>query len=324
MSRCITGAGLASLVLFVLGCGTTRMTDTQRTATEQLLISNAVDRAVEQIDFRPLAGKPVYFDSQYLDGTVDKGYLVSSLRQSLLAHGCLLCEDRTKATYVVEVRSGAVGTDRHSLLVGVPQMTVPTFLPGQPSQIPEIPVAKKTDEQGVAKIALFAYNRVTGRRAWQSGMVEAGSDAKDLWVAGLGPFRKGSIVQGTELAGEDLALPHLGDREGGDHHAAANLVPLNYAVSWPEPPPAKSGLPPIVDMLVLATMGDRIKVMNSDNGRGVNSSPKAAAADSAGASKNASAATGVPGAPAPGNAGGHAETEPAKVSMSAFHFKPDE
>ena len=29
------------------GCGTTRSTDTNRTATEQLLISDAIDRAVE-------------------------------------------------------------------------------------------------------------------------------------------------------------------------------------------------------------------------------------------------------------------------------------
>src|SRR5205823_11750631 len=90
---------LASLAL---GCGTTRMSDTQRTATEQLLISNAVDKAVTQVDLRPLSGKPVFFDPQYLDGTVDKGYVTSSLRQQLLASGCVLQEDRTKATYVIE------------------------------------------------------------------------------------------------------------------------------------------------------------------------------------------------------------------------------
>ena len=68
-----------------------------RTATEQLLISNAVDQAVSRIDFTPLAGKRVYFDAQYLDSPVDKGYVVSSLRQHLLASGCLLQEERSKA-----------------------------------------------------------------------------------------------------------------------------------------------------------------------------------------------------------------------------------
>src|SRR5262249_4607537 len=59
------------------GCGTTRVSDTQRTATEQLLVSNAVDQAVSQIDFRVLAGKPVYFDAQYLPASTDRGYVVS-------------------------------------------------------------------------------------------------------------------------------------------------------------------------------------------------------------------------------------------------------
>src|SRR5215471_20738167 len=76
-----------SVLGLVMGCGTTRMTDTQRTATEQLLISNAVDQTVSQLDFRILAGKSVYLDPQYLDNVADRGYLVSSLRQQLLACG---------------------------------------------------------------------------------------------------------------------------------------------------------------------------------------------------------------------------------------------
>src|SRR5205823_12442541 len=76
------------------GCGTTRVSDTQRTATEQLLVSNAVDQAVSQLDFRILAGKPVYFDPQYLAGSIDRGYVVSSLRQHLLASGCILQEEQ--------------------------------------------------------------------------------------------------------------------------------------------------------------------------------------------------------------------------------------
>src|SRR5438067_7833712 len=123
------------------GCGTTRMTDTQRTATEQLLISNAVDQAVAQLDFRALCGKSVFFDPQYLDTTVDKGYVVSSLRQQLMTSGCVLQEERAKATYVVEARAGGVGTDRHSVMVGVQEMNVPSVLPGQPSHIPKIAVA---------------------------------------------------------------------------------------------------------------------------------------------------------------------------------------
>src|SRR5262245_7187470 len=229
----------------VMGCSTTRMTDTQRTATEQLLISNAVDQTVSQLDFRILAGKTVYLDPQYLDNVADRGYLVSSLRQQLLACGCVLQEERSKATYVVEARSGSAGTDRHSLLVGVPQMTVPTFLPGQPSQIPEIPLAKKTDQQGVSKIAVFAYNRVTGERLWQSGTLEAISTARDTWVLGAGPFRKGTILHGTEFAGEQIPVPHLGEKQAQDGAMHAPVVPVTMASSWPEPTIPRSALTPV-------------------------------------------------------------------------------
>jgi hypothetical protein len=223
--------GVAILLALSLGCGTTRITDTQRTATEQLLISNSVDEAISQLDFSSLTGKPVFFDSQYLDVTVDRGYLVSSLRQHLLASGCILQEDRSQATYVVEARSGGIGTDRHCLLVGIPQMTVPTFVPGQPSQIPEIPFAKKTDQNGYTKIAVFAYNRKTGKPVWQSGVVQALSTSKDVWVLGTGPFQRGTIRSTTEFAGQPLSF---GDSASDRHEAP---VPVTQAAAWPEESP---------------------------------------------------------------------------------------
>ena len=124
------------------GCGTTRVTDTQRCATEQLLVSNAIDQVVSQFDFRALAGKPVYFDPQYLDGAVDKGYLISSLRQHLLANGCILQEDRAKATYVVEARTGAIGTDRTR-----PDFGVVSAPPAQLARTRIAEAAKSTSRQ---------------------------------------------------------------------------------------------------------------------------------------------------------------------------------
>src|SRR5262249_46208455 len=217
-----------SALLFGLaaGCGTTRMTDSTRAATEQLLISDAVDHSVAQLDFHSLAGKKVFFDAQYLDSTVDKGYVVSSLRQHLLASGCLLQEERKKATYVVEARSGGVGTDHSSLLVGVPQMNVPTLVPGQPSQIPEIPLAKKNDQNGVAKIAVFASNR-PGR----PGVVRPNTTPKDVGVLGAGPFQRGTIRTRTPFAGEPILSP-FGVRT--EEQARTPAVPVTDADAWVE------------------------------------------------------------------------------------------
>jgi hypothetical protein len=227
--------------LGAIGCGTTRISDTQRTATEQLLVSNAVDQAVSVLDFRILAGKPVYFDAQYLAGSVDRGYVVSSLRQHLLACGCILKEDRTQATYVVEARSGGIGTDRYQLLLGVPEMNLPSFMPGQPTLIPEIPLAKRTDQKGVAKLAVFAYNRRTGRPVWQSGVVRMISTSKDTWLFGAGPFRRGTLDEGTEFAGQPLSIPQiplplLAGKEATKEEPSP-VIAVTRAASWTEPPP---------------------------------------------------------------------------------------
>jgi hypothetical protein len=228
-------SALALVLGVAAGCGTTRVTNTQRTATEQLLISNAIDQSVSQLDFRALAGKPVFFDPQYLAAGPDHGYVVSSLRQHLLACGCLLQESRASATYVVEARSGGIGTDQHSLLFGVPQMNVPSVMPGQPSVIPEVPLAKKTNQKAVAKIAVFAYNRRTGQPVWQSGVVQAEGTSKDTWVLGAGPFRRGTLGEATDIAGAQVSIPLLSGKEGGE----AEVVPVlavTRPARWEEPP----------------------------------------------------------------------------------------
>lgn len=321
-----------------VGCGTTRLTDTQRTATEQLLVSNAIDRAVTGLDFNELAGKSVYFDAQYLDGTVDRGYLVSTLRQALLANGCLLQEERSKATFVVEVRSGGVGTDRHAVLVGVPQMTVPAFVPGQPSQIPEIPLAKKTDQEGVAKLAVFAYNRQTGKLIWQSGMAQATSTSKDTWFLGAGPFQQGTIRNGTEFAGEQIPLPRLIDREiniAGSPPPVAPLAPLPApeptdsktdskrmavllgnvpAEERPRAEVASSATPPLNENLpfLASIKANRAWPWNQLLSEDAVPAPAAAPSEV----KNSPAPP-----PATPNAGGQAESEPSKVQTSGLTSK---
>lgn len=191
------------------GCGTTKWSDTSRTATEQLLISDAMDRAVSRIGFRAVSGKKVYLDSVPLSGVTDSAYLISLLRQHMLAEGCLMMDKREEADYVVEVRAGAVGTDRCDVMFGVPATTVPDMVPvpGVPSSIPEMALARKTEQRAVAKIAVFAYNRRTGRPVWQSGVVPVESKAKDVWLFGAGPFQRGTIYEGTEFAGERIAIP---------------------------------------------------------------------------------------------------------------------
>lgn len=217
-----------------LGCGTTRSSNTARTATEQLLISDAIDRTVQQVNFKPLKGQTVFFDEKPLNDVVDKNYLTSSIRQHLLASGCILKDARDQADFVVEPRVGAMGTDNHDLLFGVPAVTIPQvpLATSMPSSIPEIPFAKRRDQRGVAKLAIFAYRRETGEPVWQSGVAMAESVAKDIWLFGAGPFQRGTIYEGTRFPGTGIT----GDDDAETTAQVAGIT--EEAIFWKKKPEA--------------------------------------------------------------------------------------
>ena len=207
-----------SLILTGLtGCGTLK----SQTATQQLLLSDAVDRSIASIDFSPLSGKTIYLDIAYIQaikgmGFVNASYIVSSLRQQLFAADCLIQEDRSKAEYIVEVRVGTLGNDSHDITYGIPasntlakaSSVVSNSLP-IPS-LPEVSLARRSDQTGAAKIFAFAYDRQTREPIWQSGLAQARSTSRDTWLLGAGPFQRGTIHEGMRFAGSQLAVPRLG------------------------------------------------------------------------------------------------------------------
>ena len=241
----VVASSLASSLVPLVGCGTTRSTDTGRAATEQLLISDAIDRAVQTVNVQPLAGQKVFLDDTRLGEVVDRNYLISTLRQHLLANGCALRDKREEADFIVEARAGAVGTDRNDLLFGIPSMNVPQIMPLQPvpAAIPEIPIAKRKDQRGIVKLAVFAYHRETGAPVWQSGIAHQESSANDVWILGAGPFQRGTIHQGTEFAGKALR-----NDDAQDERIPKRLPPVDLArestftppqqLVQPTPPPA--------------------------------------------------------------------------------------
>jgi hypothetical protein len=172
-----------------------------------LLLTNAWDSALAKVDFRPLTGVPVYIDTTNVSA-VDQGWVVSSLRQALLTQGALLRAKPEQAQWIVEARVGAYGTDAYNAMVGIPQTTVPPTLTGMPTgTIPEIALFKKSHQEAVAKLALFAYDRASGQLVWSSGTILATSSARDLYVGGVGPIQGGTIRGGTKFIGTKIPMP---------------------------------------------------------------------------------------------------------------------
>jgi hypothetical protein len=201
---------VAAMVTIAAGCGTT----TKRVATEQLLMSTAVDDAIAKIDFSHLSDQKVYLDPTYLRavrsaGFVNADYVTSALRQQLTAAGCLLQDKLDQADTIVEARVGALGTDGHEITYGIPKTggisAAASALSSSPiAAIPEVSFAQTNAQSGVAKVIVFAYDRETREPLWQSGIASAESDSTNTWVLGAGPFQKGSIYDGKRFAGRKI------------------------------------------------------------------------------------------------------------------------
>src|SRR5262245_29830365 len=108
-SRLTLCAPLVLIAAALPGCGINK----SRLATEQLVVSEAVDQAVAGIDFTPLSGRQVFFDTQYIDGvnmgpTANMKYVISSLRQQMIAYDVRLQEKAEAAEFIVEARVGVL------------------------------------------------------------------------------------------------------------------------------------------------------------------------------------------------------------------------
>ena len=240
-------------VLFVLiaaallgggGCGTTRTQE----ATEQLVLSAAVDNSIAAIDFRPLSGHRVYFDDTYIKNVksssfVNADYVISSLRQQIAAAGCMLQEKADTADIIIEGRVGTLGADDHRITYGIPENNVlgvaASFInpiPARAPTVPEIAIARRDAREGAAKVAAFAYDRETREPLWQSGISKSIATSRSTWVMGIGPYQGGTIRGSSQLARKE-------GKEGAGYVRNKTKVnerpPVNYSAElrfehgWP-------------------------------------------------------------------------------------------
>jgi len=143
-------------------CTTIRESSPQRTATEELLISTAVDRAIAQVNLKVPQGTKVFLNADQLDGD-DGKYAAGEMKDRLLRNGAHLVDDKGKADAVVEIRAGAMSIDEKQTLVGIDTFDAPIPFAGQAAKIPQIAFYKDRVRQGVAKIAAFGYSASDGK-----------------------------------------------------------------------------------------------------------------------------------------------------------------
>jgi hypothetical protein len=206
--------GLVSVAALAVGagCSSMKVTGTARSGTEQLLLTGTWDRALACVDFRPLAGAPVYLNTSYLPET-DKGWLTMSLRRAMAAQGVLLKDDQKEAAVVMEAALGAYGTDEQDCQFGLPSLgssagaALVNPLLGAASAMgssggSSMSLSRTNRQDAVVKLALFAYDAHTGAEVWESPVIFKASGNRDHYYFGAGPNRRSTYPEVEDYPSE--------------------------------------------------------------------------------------------------------------------------
>jgi len=154
----VTAASLAALLC---ACASTSETYPGRTATEQLLVARAADRAVEGLTLPIPAGSKVFVDDSYFRAE-NSAYAVSAIRAALSDAGYALAPDKAGADAVFELRAGALSLEQMRRVVGLPEMRIPINDSFNVVSLPELSIYSRRDRVGVAEFSGFLYEPRTG------------------------------------------------------------------------------------------------------------------------------------------------------------------
>ncbi len=149
--------GLMSLA----ACASTSETNPSRTATEQLLVARAADRAVEGLTLPIPAGSRVFVDDTWFRAETS-AYAVSAIRAALSEAGYALATDKAGADAVFELRAGALSLEQMRRVFGLPEMRVPINDSFNVVSVPELSIYSQRDRVGVAEFSGFLYEPRTG------------------------------------------------------------------------------------------------------------------------------------------------------------------
>jgi len=136
------------------GCSSRTLTNTPRSAIEQMLLSGAVDRAMEKLDLPEVDGKDVFIDFNNLK-SYDVEYVRVAVRARICQQGATLVEEADDADLIAEVSSGALGVEFKEGLIGIPPLPVPNA----PVPIPAAPFYRTTEQTGIVKLLIFLHDR---------------------------------------------------------------------------------------------------------------------------------------------------------------------
>jgi len=161
MRKFVWLAALA-LAFVATGCIEPRITNTGRSAVEQNLISQAVERAVDNMSFAEYAGKNAVLDFAKLAPQCDKDYVTAVVETHLALSGVKVVEKADDAQVRIRFVCGVLATDNTTLNIGTPAVPIPLPNTNINFGIPELSIFKRVARTGSCRMSAVIYDAKTG------------------------------------------------------------------------------------------------------------------------------------------------------------------
>ena len=160
MKKWIFVLAIAS-VFAITGCTEPSITNTGRNAVQELLLSHAVERGLDQMDFRPLKDKKVVMDYVYLAPQAHKEYFQACAETCLYTSGATIVSKAEEADYIVRLYVGALATESTQWNIGTPTLPIPIPDTSLNVAIPELSLLKRITRNGVARFSAIILDAKT-------------------------------------------------------------------------------------------------------------------------------------------------------------------
>jgi len=157
-----------ALLHLASGCAFSTRVQTPRSSWEQILATEAIDRALAKLDWPRVDGKSVFVEVGPPGDVIDDLYLRRSIEVALANRGAKIVRNAQNAQYVLTTLVGAIGLDISGRFFGLMGSSGGLI----PFTVPELAIYKSTRREGFAKTEIYLLDRDTDEIVHHSGPVE--------------------------------------------------------------------------------------------------------------------------------------------------------
>jgi hypothetical protein len=140
--------------------------------------------------------------------------VIGEIRELITMRGGMLVREFESAELVIEPRSGALSIDSTSSIIGLPSAPTPVPLVGT-VQLPEIALWKSDKQFSIAKLALLAYERDSGKHVAATGSLIGRANIKYYKFLGFISYNKTTVPERKKLTDEQKRVQG-GTEDSGD------------------------------------------------------------------------------------------------------------